>query len=164
MAKKKNEVPRDNVAKVTIGYVELQLEASLGTGITYSNEFRGKLEKPYKGVLADDMLHVWRVAQPTITETDDDGKEVDVENPDYIGYDVVAMLRIAWAMAYAAGSTKKRFDAFYSDIIHQPAGVFEEASLFNTVVMQLGCGIIFRRPTGLGGTEQADETQEVEEG
>lgn len=183
MAKRKKvEVPRDNVVTIEIGDMTLELEASLGTGITYSNEFRGKLDAPYKGILADDMLHVWRIAQPTMDETvavdddgnpvfDDDGKyvpdpnghEVEVANPEYVGYDIDALLRIAWAMARASGSTKRGFDAFYADVIHQPAGVFEEASLFNAVIMRLGGGIIFRRPTGLRDAGEADEAQEGQE-
>lgn len=178
MAKKKrSEVPRDNLVTIEIGDVTLELEASLGTAIAYSNEFRGKLDAPYKGMLADDMLRVYNAAQPTETVkvafdddgnpvTDEDGAyvldpngiDVERDNPDYIGYDVEALLRIAWAMAWAAGSTKKRFGAFYDEVIHQSAGMFEEASLYNAVIMQLGGGVIFRRPKGLGGNQEADET------
>lgn len=147
-------VPRDNVRELRIGEKEYQLEASLGTAIVYRNEFFGKLDEPYKGILADDMLQVYHRAQPI---EDSDGKMV--ENADYMGYDIEAILRIAWAMARAAGSTKRAFARFYDEVIHQPAGVFEEASLYGTVIMQLGGGIIFRRPEGQAGDGEPDEAE-----
>jgi hypothetical protein len=125
------------------------------------------------------MLEVWNAYKPTTEETvavdkdgnpvrddeggyvlDPDGKKVEVPNPAYRGIDVLAVLRIAWAMAYAAGSTTNRFDDFLREVIHQPAGIFEEASLFNATIVQLGNGIIFRRPEGLRDSEEPDEAQE----
>ena len=152
-------VPRDNVRELRIGDVTYELEASLGTAIVYRNEFFGKLDEPYKGILADDMLQVYHRAQPT---EERDGQMV--ENADYMGYDIEAILRIAWAMARAAGSTKRTFARFYDEVIHQPAGVFEEASLYDTVITRLGGGIIFRRPDGHGGAGEPDEAQEGQEG
>lgn len=176
MAKrKKSQVPRDNVAELRIGDMKLELEASLGTGIAYAREFRGRLDEPYKGSLNSDLMTVWRLAQDKFEETvavdddgdpikDDDGKyvydpngkKVYVPNPDYIGYDVEALLRIAWAMAWAAGSTKQRYEEFYEEAIHQSAGSYEEASLYRVVVLVLGGGIIFRGPEGRGGSEEPD--------
>jgi len=152
-------VPRDNVREWRIGDKTYRLEASLGTKIIYRNEFFGKLEEPYKGILEDDMLRVYHQSQPF--------EEVDgetVANPDYEGNDIEALLRIAWAMARAAGSTKKSFAKFCDEVIHQPAGVFEEASLYDTTIMQLGGGIIFRRPEGLGGSGEPDEENQKPEG
>lgn len=161
MAKgKSGGVPRDNVRTLGIGDVSYELEASLGAGIVYANEFRGRLEAPYKGDLNDDLLAIWRGAQETVE--DEDGK--DVANPDFRGVDVMALLRVAWAMARAAGSTSQPFDEFLEGVIHQPAGVFEEASLYGTVVLELGGGVIFRRPEGLGGAGKADEAKEGAEG
>ena len=153
-------VPRDNVREWRIGERSYRLEASLGTKVVYRNEFLGKLQKPYRGILEDDMLQVFRLAQPVI---EDEGGE-RVENPDYAGYDIEAMLRIAWAMARAEGGMKRSYDKFRAEVIHQPAGVFEEAALYDTVIMQLGAGIIFRRPEGLGGAGEPDEAQEGPEG
>ena len=149
-------VPRDNVRELRIGEKEYRLEASLGTAIVYRNEFFGKLDAPYRGILADDMLQVYHRAQQF--EEDEDGNLVT--NPDYTGNDVEAILRIAWAMAKAAGSTKKSYDKFLNEVIHQPAGVFEEASLYDTVIMRLGGGIIFRRPDGQAGADEPDEAEE----
>lgn len=158
-------VPRDNVRELRIGENTYNLEASLGTATVYRNEFFGKLDAPYKGLLADDMLQAYHKAQPF--EEGDDGKLA--ENPDYMGYDVDALLRVAWAMARSvdpnyAKPYKYGYKRFYNEVIHQPAGVFEEASLYNTVVMQLGGGIIFRRPEGLAGADEPDEAQEKPEG
>lgn len=153
-------VPRDNVRELRIGDKEYQLEASLGTAIVYRNEFFGKLDEPYKGILADDMLQAYHRAQRF--EDDDEGKTV--ENPDYTGIDIEAILRVAWAMARSAGSTKRSFAKFFDEVIHQPAGVFEEASLYDTVIMRLGGGIIFRRPEGLGGDGEPDEANQEPEG
>lgn len=153
-------VPRDNVRELRIGDKEYQLEASLGTAIVYRNEFFGKLDEPYKGILADDMLQAYHRAQRF--EDDDEGKTV--ENQDYTGIDIEAILRVAWAMARSAGSTKRSFAKFFDEVIHQPAGVFEEASLYDTVIMRLGGGIIFRRPEGLGGDGEPDEANQEPEG
>ena len=148
-------VPRDNVRELRIGDKTYQLEASLGTSIVYRNEFFGKLDEPYKGLLADDMLAVWARAQ----QVEEHDGEV-VPNPEYMGLDIEAILRIAWAMARAAGSTKRGYDKFYDEVIHQPAGVFEEASLYDTVIMRLGGGSIFRRPEGQEGADEPDEAEE----
>ena len=184
MAKrKKGQVPRDNVAELRIGDIELELEASLGTGIAYAREFRGKLEEPYVGSLGTDLLTVWRYAQQSFTQTvaadedgtpimdedgryvyDPNGKEVRVPNPDYIGYDVEALLRIAWAMAWAAGSTEKRYEEFYESVVHQSASSYEEAGLYYVVVIVLGGGIIFRGPEGRGGAEEPDAQEAEAEG
>lgn len=148
-------VPRDNVRELRIGDKTYQLEASLGTAIVYRNEFFGRLDEPYKGLLADDMLAVWTRAQ----QVEEHDGEV-VPNPEYMGLDIEAILRIAWAMARAAGSTKRGYDKFYDEVIHQPAGLFEEASLYDTVIMRLGGGIIFRRPEGQAGDSEPDEAEE----
>jgi len=158
-------VPRDNVRELRIGDKEYQLEASLGTPIVYRNEFFGKLDEPYKGILADDMLQAYHRAQRF--EDDDEGKTV--ENPDYMGIDIEALLRFAWAMARSVDPERGKpykygYKRFYNEVIHQPAGVFEEASLYDTVIMRLGGGIIFRRPEGLGGSVEPDEANQEPEG
>jgi hypothetical protein len=143
-------VPQENVRELRIGEKSYELEASLGASITYRNEFFGRLDAPYKGILADDLLVAWRRAQAEL-----DGEP----NPEYAGIDVEAALRAAWAMAFAHGSTKKRYAKFADEVVHQPAGVFEEASLYEVVVLELGGGVIFRRPEGHGGAGEPDEAQ-----
>jgi hypothetical protein len=165
MAKrKKSKVPRDNVAKLAIGDVELELEASLGASVVYSNEFLGRLGDPYRGEFGADMLTAYRIARETVEESDGDGGTVRVPNPEYAGIDIVELLRLAWAMARAAGSTDQSYEDFYEDVIHQPAGLFDEGNLFATVVMRLGDGVTFRRPEGHGGAVEPDAAQEGAEG
>ena len=166
-----NNVVRENVRTVTVGGNELELEESLGTGVLYRNEFSGKLEDPYKGVLSDDILTLWNRAQVTVSEpelgedgtpvTDEDGEPVmrDVPNPEYAGIDTEALLRVTWAMARAAGSTKRPWKAFWGEAMHWPVSVYEEQDLFFTVTLELGAAITFRRPEGRGGAEQADEAE-----
>lgn len=157
-------VPRDNVRELRIGDKTYQLEASLGTPIVYRNEFFGKLDEPYKGILADDMLQVYHRSQQF--EENEDGNLVT--NPDYAGIDIEALLRIAWAMARSVDPERGKpykygYRRFYNEVIHQPAGVFEEASLYDTVIMRLGGGIIFRRPEGLGSPDEPDEANKESE-
>jgi len=179
MAKRENaQVVRTNVRELSIGDKTYELEASLGAGIVYSDRFAGELREPYKGLLPDDLMTVWSRSKRTIetkAKVDEDGKpvtdeegryvydpdgiDVEYENPDYRGNDVEAILRIAWAMAVAAGSTRESYEEFREGVIHQPAGAYEEASLFTTVVLVLGGGIIFRTPKGQGGAEQPDEEE-----
>ena len=177
-------VPRDNVRTWRIGELEYELEAGLGTFVAYRNAFWQRLEKPYVGKLDDDMLAIWNLAQPVLEGRwkvdgdgnpvhDDDGAlirtfdpEVPVTtqaNPQFMGYDVDALVRVAWAMAWSAGSTKKQFPDFYDEVMHQPAGVSEVSQLFSIVEVQLGGGIIFRRPEGPEGDAGAD-AQGAEEG
>lgn len=180
-------VQPENIRTWEIGGERFDLEASLGTGIVYRNEFGGKLDPPYKGILEDDMLRIWHVAQPTITgrfaigddgtpALDGDGRPADdpaaprstVANPDYAGYDVEALFRIAWAMARSVnpewGSPyRKGFKAFREEVMHLPAGMYEVASLYDAAVLELGGGIIFRRPEGQAGDVEPDP-QETAEG
>ena len=176
MATKK--VPRDNVAIVSIGGLQLELEASLGTSAVYFNEFAGKLGEPYKGTLENDMRTVFHLFQDTVTITakvgdegevvrdedgnpvdDPNGREIEVPNPDYVGLDVDGLLRITWAMARAAGSTRKGWDAFYEDVIHRAAGWHDELALYYAAIIHLGGGIIFRGPAQRVGEGEPDETE-----
>ncbi len=175
------DVPMDNRREIAIGGKTYTLEASLGTGIIYANEFRGKLDEPYRGILADDMLRVFNRNQPVIEEkvkvdkkgnvvldkrgmwvADDGGEKRRVKNPDYTGPDMEAVLRIAWAMARAADSTDKGYADFLDEVIHLPSGVVEEARLYNTTIVELGGGITFRRPEGRESAVQPDEAQAAE--
>ena len=179
-------VQPENVRTWEAGGREFDLEASLGTGIVYRDEFLGKLDAPYKGILADDMLMVYRGAQPTVTgrfATDDDGNfvlgddgdyvtdmaapEVTLSNPLYVGHDVGALLRIAWAMARSVNPEwgepyRKGYKAFRDEVMHLSAGAYEEARLYELVVLELGGGIIFRRPArpASSGSPDAEDTAE----
>ncbi len=154
-------VPRDNRRTVIIGEKEYELEASLGTSMAYRNEFFGKLDKPYTGDLGTDMLTIYTRNQREV-DGEVDGKQAKVPNEDYCGIDLGALMRVTWAMAWAAGSTKKRFDKFLEEVIHQPAGVFDEIVLWQTVMGELGDGIIFRNPQRPSGAEPSDAAEGAE--
>lgn len=150
------DVPRDNVRTATICGEEMEFEASLGAALTYANEFRGKLERPYRGQLYDDILTIWGKAQETVTDPE---TGEDVPNPDYEGVDLEAVLRVAWAMAWAAGSTKKHYKAWLDDIAHRSGGIFDQSQLWLTVIVELGGGVIFRTPGGQEGADAPDEKE-----
>ena len=154
-------VPTDNVATVEVGGREFELRACLGAGITYANQFRDEtpLKPPYKGILADDMMEVWRRAQSKV--------EGEGENAKVVASGVVdteALVRIMWAMCRAAKSTDKGYEDFAGEVYELPASVSDEAALYATVILLLGAGVIFRSHEGQGGEGEPDETGEREEG
>lgn len=150
-----------HVARIALGGYAFDVECCLGTGILYREEFWGRLDPPYKGSLADDLLAIYNGAQPTVRDAES-GKEVD--NPDYRGQDVEALLRVAWAMARSVdpefgGPTKLAWPEFRAECMSQPVSVYEEAQLYETVVMRLGGGVTFRRPEGPAPVGEADEEE-----
>lgn len=169
------DVPRDHVRTLDIGGTKWELEASLGAGIAYSREFRGKLDKPYDGNLADDMFAVWGMAQETVKAVDEDGnplldedgkpmvddkgKPLMIPNPDQF-VDVEACLRLAWAMAWAAGSTTERWPEWEQRVLHTATNIWDEAEIYATVVLTLGGGVIFRRRGEQEGATEPDEGEE----
>ena len=167
---KTQKVHYDNVRTVELGGVEFKLKSCLGAGIVYANQFADKdtLEKPYKGIFADDMLEVWRKAQvKTEPVTDEKGNVVKDEDGNEVkrvirkGHvDLEALVRIMWAMCVSAGGTKESYEKFQKRVYDLPVSMMEEASLYATVVLDLGAGITFRVPAGQGGTGEPDEAQE----
>lgn len=148
MGKKKgNAVNNDNVAAINIGGLEFTMEASLGAGIIYENEFRGKAEAPYTGNLYEDMLQLYR--------------ECEVEET-YYGFST-QLFGIAWAMGRAAGSLEMTYDEFIDTIEHSSASLFELSELYGVVLHQLGDRSIFRLPKGLRDALEPDEEQKREE-
>lgn len=154
-------VPTDNVATVEVGGREFELRACLGAGITYANQFRDEtpLKPPYKGILADDMMEVWRRAQPKV---EGEGEKAKVVESGVV--DTEALVRIMWAMCRAARSTDKGYEDFAEEVYELPASVSDEAALYATVILLLGAGVIFRGHEGQGGEGEPDETGEQEEG
>lgn len=153
---------RDNVRTVELGGVEYEIEASLGAGIAYKNEFFGKLEDPYVGSMEDDLLRVWVKSQEELKEIDDAGNVVSSEpNPDYGGVDIAALLRLTWAMWSACDDKATSWKDFERVALHANVAVYEVSILFNTVVVELGGGCTFRKPEGHAGPGAADEEQEA---
>lgn len=152
-------VSTDNVATVSIGGREYGMRACLGAGVIYANQFLDEtpLDPPYKGELADDMLEVYRRAQPVVGE--------DGETPVAPGrVDAEALVRLMWAMCRAAGSTAKGYEDFAEEVYALPASVSDEAALYATVILKLGGGVIFRDPQGQSGGGEVDEKSEQGEG
>ena len=146
----------DNVRVVELGGKTYEVEASLGAGIAYKNEFFGRLEEPYVGSLDDDLLKLWHRAQPT---TDVDGEQVP--NPDYDGVDVVALLRLLWAMWAARDKRATSWEKFEDRALHANVSTYEVHAAFATIVGDLGGSCTFRRPKGQAGADAADEEQEA---
>ena len=143
MAKKgKGAVNADNRATVNIGGWEFEVEASLGAGIIYQNEFRGKAEKPYTGSLYEDMVQLYR-------ETE------DADSPNYYGFSS-QLMGITWAMARAAGGIGETYAEFLEKIEHSSVSIFEFADLYGTVVKELGDRCFFRLPEGLRDALEAN--------
>lgn len=173
-------IAKDNIRHLAIGDFECDLEASLGAGIVYANQFRGRLEAPYKGIFEDDILETSNRARETVTMTvkadkrgrpirrdgeyvpADSGVQVEVPNTDqYV--DVESCIRIAWAMARSVDPDHGRpyegtYEDFFREVAHQSAGVFEQVQLYRVVVLELGGGVTFRRPDGRRGAGASDAT------
>jgi len=159
---------------ITIDGKELALEASIGTMIVYSDEFRGKLDKPYKGTIEDDILamHVGtqRRVEIEVAANDEGGALVDeeptckveVDNEDYRGYDLEAVARVMWAMSRAADhGTKMRWPAFQKWFHHAQIPWMDVRPLFETIVYLVG-GPFFRHDGGRFSIGTPDEKLEGE--
>ena len=169
---------------ITIDGKELALEASIGTMIVYSDEFRGKLDKPYKGTIEDDILamHVGTQRRVEIEVAandeggalvDENGKylepvdgeptcKVEVDNEDYRGYDLEAVARVMWAMSRAADhGTKMRWPAFQKWFHHAQIPWMDVRPLFETIVYLVG-GPFFRHDGGRFSIGAPDEKLEGE--
>ena len=169
-----------NVRTVTIDGEEFRVEASIMAADVYATEFVGSLREPYRGVLEDDMLQTYGRAQQTVERyvksdrkgnpvRDADGNLVPVEhggvparvpNPEYRGIDSMAMLRYVWAMATAAGSIDERWEEFAARMGHKPFVVREMASVYGTIIADLGEHETFRQPKGRADAFEPDEGRE----
>lgn len=147
MARKKGgAVNRDNFAVAKIGDFEFEVEASLGAGIIYENEFRGKAEAPYTGNFYEDMLQLYR--------------ECEVAER-YYGFSK-QLFGLAWAMGRAAGSLDMTYDEFIEKIEHSSAVLTEITELYAIIVHRLGDGCIFRLPEGLRDAIESHKAETAE--
>lgn len=141
MAMAQNETPRDNHANVTLAGIEFEVEASNGACVAYSNEFRGKLEKPFSGSLMTDLL---------VTNTAiESGGEGEVQALEHIP-------RIVWAMSFAAGGKDATYEKFCKRIEHECVGYFELAEAYRTIIV-LADRTFFRLPNGPADAGEPDE-------
>lgn len=140
----------DNRGKVTICGTEYEVESSIGATIVYKNEFKGKLERPYNGNMADDMVALYGEI------------ETGSDSSSYFGFDIEAIFRIAWAMAVAAGSTNDSWQTFFGRLVHDSVTLVDVADTYQTCVRDLGERTFFRLPGGLSDDIEPDEEQEAE--
>lgn len=140
----------DNRGKVTICGTEYEVESSIGATIVYKNEFKGKLERPYNGNMADDMVALYGEI------------ETGSDSSSYFGFDIEAIFRIAWAMAVAAGSTNDSWQTFFGRLVHDSVTLVDVADTYQTCVRDLGERTFFRLPGRLPDDNEPDEEQEAE--
>lgn len=117
----------DNETTVTIGGKNLTIRATNGACKTYADEFAGKLPKPYTGHLVPDLAAT-------------DSKVVDCINsakgreyfPEWS--EMPALTRAIWAMARAAGSTKKSWAAFEKALDDAAPNLSEPSIAYNEII------------------------------
>lgn len=117
----------DNETTVMIGGKELTIRATNGACKTYADEFAGKLPKPYTGHLVPDLAAT-------------DSKVVDcINSADGSKYfpewsEMPALTRAIWAMARAAGSTKKSWAAFEKALDDAAPNLSEPSVAYNEII------------------------------
>lgn len=143
--------------EVTIGGETYEMAATLGACVTYADEFHGKVDAPYDGLMADDLLTLYNRCEQFKPEKDENGKRVP--NDEYVGIEasVIPMLRIVWAAARGARSTKLGWAKFLEMCMDADFNAPEQCVVHDTVVYGLGDGVIFRLPEGPQGGGEADE-------
>lgn len=117
----------DNEITITIGGKKLTIRATNGACKTYADEFAGKLPKPYTGHLVPDLAAT-------------DSKVVDCINaakgreyfPEWS--EMPALTRAIWAMARAAGSTKKSWAAFEKALDDAAPNLSEPSVAYNEII------------------------------
>jgi len=117
----------DNETTITIGGKKLTIRATNGACKTYADEFAGKLPKPYTGHLVPDLAAT-------------DSKVVDCINaakgreyyPEWS--EMPALTRAIWAMARAAGSTKKSWAAFEKALDDAAPNLSEPSVAYNEII------------------------------
>jgi hypothetical protein len=180
MARKKTANP-DNLYTFRICGEDVACIASLGASIAYRDEFIGKLDRPYTGMLETDLPIVYRRTLPVVhVELDGDGNVVmgddgtprevpadyegakkQVPNPDYYGQDMVAVLRFIWAMARAEGSVTDGWDEWSRRVMASPMGMHEQQRIFNKALYEVALKHWFLDEEGRLGAEEQDSQQEA---
>lgn len=152
---------QDNQAIVTIAGNELMVESSLGACKVYADEFFGKLEAPYKGALAEDMIALMQHQEGHIEPDDEseDGIRI-VEGVNALDTEMIEhLLDFVWAMARAAGSTDMTYAQWQKWVLHASVSFFEMSEAYQTIIHQLGDGATFRLTKGLADAIASDQAQ-----
>lgn len=117
----------DNETTVMIGGKELTIRATNGACKTYSDEFSGKLPKPYTGHLVPDLAATDSKVVERINAAK--GREYYPE-----WSEMPALTRAIWAMARAAGSTKKSWTAFEKALDDAAPNLSEPSIAYNEII------------------------------
>lgn len=117
----------DNETTITIGGKKLAIRATNSACKTYANEFAGKLPKPYTGHLVPDLAATDSKVVDCINATK--GREYYPE-----WSEMPALTRAIWAMARAAGSTKKSWAAFEKALDDAAPNLSEPSIAYNEIV------------------------------
>ena len=117
----------DNETIITIGGKELAIRATNGACRTYADEFAGKLPKPYTGHLVPDLA----ATDEQVIERIKSANGVDYY-PEWS--EMPALVRDIWAMARAAGSTKKSWAAFEKALDDAAPNLSEPSKAYNDIV------------------------------
>lgn len=117
----------DNETVVTIGGKEIAIRATNGACRTYADEFAGKLPKPYTGHLVPDLAATDKKVVDCINSAN--GREYFPE-----WSEMPALTRAIWAMARAAGSTKKSWTAFEKTLDDAAPNLSEPSIAYNEII------------------------------
>ena len=117
----------DNETTITIGGKKLAIRATNGACKTYADEFAGKLPKPYTGHLVPDLAATDSKVVNCINSAK--GREYFPE-----WSEMPALIRAIWAMARAAGSTKKSWTAFEKALDDAAPNLSEPSVAYNEIV------------------------------
>lgn len=129
----------ENETTITIGGKELAIRATNGACKTYADEFVGKLSKPYTGHLVADLA----ATDEMVVERIKSAKGVDYY-PEWS--ELPALTRAIWAMARAAGSTKKSWTAFEKALDDAVPNLSEASAAYNEIVRgEFGQKTFFRK-------------------
>lgn len=150
---------QDNRTVVTLAGNDFEIEASLGAGKTYADEFFGKLELPYKGALMEDMVELMKhVEGYALPDKNSPNGFTVVKGVDALDTETVDhLLDLTWAMARAAGSVSDDYAAWKERMEHASVSFFEMSALYQAIIHRLGDGATFRLPKGLADALASDE-------
>ena len=160
MARRKTANP-DNLYTFRICGEDINCIASLGASIAYRDEFIGKLNRPYTGMLETDLATIYRRTLPVVhVELDGDGNVVmgDDGTPHE---DMVAILRFVWAMARAEGSVTDGWDEWSSRVLSSTMGMHEQRRIFDKALYEVALKHWFLDEEGRLGAEEPDAEQEA---
>lgn len=164
----------DNRVIVTLGDRELELAATKLAERIYGDRFRDDVE-------ALGPSNAQRLVQVATSEVDADGKPVTETRAISLSYcgrlkmdiavsansNIGAMAELpdqvvaaTWAMAKAAGSTKKTYDEFFAWWLTLPSSAQQDMALWEAVCVDLAERAFFRDYGRPSGAEPSDEVEE----